>query len=426
MHRITFFVLIVWSGGLAKAQQRPLRHYLTADSSSYVGARVIGQIWMRYNQNNPGTLINTEPADGFFDISVRRLRLQTYARINNKTNITATLGQNNVNYLSAVQGEIRLLDFYADHRFHRYLTLGAGQSGWNGVSRYAAPNTSQMLTLDIPAVVMPTINQTDNILRKLSAYAVGQYRQWDYRAVFSRPYFQLATGTISTVSSFARANTGMQTAGYLKYQFFQHESITTPFHNGTYSGSRKVLALGAGFEVQPRAMWHLDAAWDTVFTPLRMFAADLFGELPDARKNALTFYLGYFYYDFGPNYVRIIGLNNVGMGMNAQGTFSGTGNAWPAIGTGHTVHAQIGYLWRMNERKEKWQPFVSGQYGDLERLTGPVIFWETGLNLLLDDQRSKVSLAWQNRPVFTGRDDGTIRSAERRSSFILQYQVRLE
>ncbi len=64
-------------------------------------------------------------------------------------------------------------------------------------------------------------------------------------------------------------------------------------------------------------MWHLNAASDTLLTPITMLAIDLFGELPNPRKNAITFYLGYFYYDFGPDYLRVIGLNNVGGGLNA-------------------------------------------------------------------------------------------------------------
>ncbi len=157
----------------AEAQQRPLRYYLNQDSSSYIGFGLFGQIWMRQNHNNPGTLINGEASENFFDISVRRLRVQTYARINGKTNLVMTIGQNNINYLTARSGEIRLLDFYVDHQLHRHLTVGAGQSGWNGVSRYASPNTLRMLTLDVPAVTIPTINNTDNILRKLSAQPAG-------------------------------------------------------------------------------------------------------------------------------------------------------------------------------------------------------------------------------------------------------------
>ncbi|EON76830.1 hypothetical protein ADIS_2701 [Lunatimonas lonarensis] len=381
---------------------------------------------MRYNYNNPGTLINGEEASRFFDISVRRLRFQTYARLNDRTNVTLTLGQNNINYLTARSGEIRLLDFYIDHRLHKYLTVGGGQSGWNGVSRFASPHTGRMLTLDVPAVVMPTINQTDNILRKLSAYVNGQWEKWDYRLVFSRPYAPVANTKIGPVSSFSYVKSGVQTAAYIKHQFFEHETLISPFHVGTYDGSRKVLALGAGFETQQRAMWHLNSAADTVLTPMNMFAVDLFGDIPLINKQAVTFYAGYFYYDFGPNYIRVIGLNNVGAGTSGRGTFSETGNAWPAIGTGHIGYFQLGYLFGNSSGKEKWQPFISGQYANYDRLNHAVTFFEGGINLLLDGQRSKLSLAIQNRPIFDETAPEVFRQITRKNTFILQYQIRLE
>lgn len=424
---LLFFVLIglCWEGS-AQTPLRQLRIYLNPDSSSYAGVRVNGQLWMRYNYNNPGTLINGEEAARFFDISVRRLRFQTYARLNGRTNMTLTLGQNNINYLTARSGEIRLLDFYIDHQLLRFLTVGGGQSGWNGVSRLASPHTGRMLTLDVPAVVMPTINQTDNILRKLSAYVKGQWQHWDYRLVFSRPYAPVANTLIGQVSSFSYVKSGVQTAGYLKYQFFEHEAQVSPFHVGTYSGSKKVLALGAGFETQQRAMWHLNAAADTIITPLNMLSVDVFGELPFKNKRAITFYAGYFYYDFGPDYIRVIGLNNVGGGVDTRGTFSGTGNAFPAIGTGHIAYYQLGYLFGYDKNTEKIQPFISGQYANYEGLSSPVTFYEAGINLLLDGQRSKLSLAVQNRPIFDQILSGQIRQVDRRNTFILQYQIRLE
>ncbi|MCC5937380.1 MAG: hypothetical protein JJU34_08870 [Lunatimonas sp.] len=430
MRQVTAFLftaMLIWSISIeVAAQNRPLRVFLNDDSTSYAGVRINGQLWARYNYNNPGTLINGEEASRFFDISVRRLRFQTYARLNDRTNVTLTLGQNNINYLTARSGEIRLLDFYIDHRLHKYLTVGGGQSGWNGVSRFASPHTGRMLTLDVPAVVMPTINQTDNILRKLSAYVNGQWEKWDYRLVFSRPYAPVANTRIGQVSSFSYVKSGVQTAAYVKYQFFEHETLVSPFHVGTYDGNRKVLALGAGFETQQKAMWHLNDAADTVLTPMNMLAVDLFGEIPLARKRAATFYAGYFYYDFGPDYIRIIGLNNVGGGTTTAGTFSGTGNAWPAIGTGHIGYFQLGYLFGSPKKKEKWQPFISGQYANYARLNEAVTFFEGGINLLLDGQRSKLSLAVQNRPVFDEISPEVFKQVIRKNTFILQYQIRLE
>ena len=67
--------------GMAQAPQRPLRIYLNPDSSSYAGVRVTGQVWMRYNYNNPGTIINGEEANRFFDISVGSCARLKHARI---------------------------------------------------------------------------------------------------------------------------------------------------------------------------------------------------------------------------------------------------------------------------------------------------------------------------------------------------------
>jgi hypothetical protein len=72
------------------------------------------------------------------------------------------------------------------------------------------------------------------------------------------------------------------------------------------------------------------------------------------------------------------------------------------------------------------QPFLSGKYSLLERPSEPVFFFEGGLNLLLDGQRSKLSVALQNRPVFDVFPNGEIREISRRNTFIFQYQVRLE
>jgi hypothetical protein len=423
IHRYTFLLAfgLLLSFPLP-AQHRPLRHYLDGDSSSYVGMTVAGQIWMRQNENNPGTLINGEPSNRFFDISVRRIRMQTYARLKDRTNLIFSLGQNNINFLTARAGEIRLLDFYVDHQIHPNIIVGAGQSGWNGVSRYASPHALRTLALDIPVVAIPTVNQTDNILRKLSAYVTGQWRRWDYRAVFGRPHAPVDQTRIGSISTFAFVKTGVQTSTYLKYQFFEHESPIAPFHVGTYEGRKKILAMGAGFENQPRAMWHLNGA-DTVLTPITSWAADIFGELPLRQKDALTFYAAYYNYNFGPNFIRVIGLNNVGAGVNANGTFSGTGNAWPAVGTGSTLYFQLGYLWALPNRQEKLQPFFSGQYSQFQRLNDPVTYFEGGVNLLLDGQRSKLSLALQNRPVFDRVANNTIKEITRRNSLILQYQI---
>jgi len=122
----------------------------------------------------------------------------------------------------------------------------------------------------------------------------------------------------------------------------------------------------------------------------------------------------------------VIRLNNVGGGVNSKGTFSDTENAFPAIGTGHIGYVQLGYLFGFERYTEKIQPHFSGQYASYDGLQGSMTLYEAGINLLLDGQRSKLSIAFQNRPVFDQTSPNEIFPVNRRNSVILQFQIRLD
>ncbi|MEM7550167.1 MAG: hypothetical protein AAF363_10845 [Bacteroidota bacterium] len=426
------FYLLCIDGLEAQRSRKPLRIYLNEDSSSYAGFRIIGQFWLRFNQNNPGTLINDELRRNFNDFSIRRLRFQTFGTIRDRTRFFLAFGQNNINFETSRVGEIRLIDFYIDHKFTDYLQIGGGQSAWNGLSRFASPASSSMLGLDIPIVALPTVNISDNLLRKLSIFFKGQFSHWDYRLVLSRPFPVETNGsfdpTMIETSDFADLSPKLQTSAYLKYQFFEHESQASPFSVGTYHGTKKILAVGGGFEIQPDALWHFNAESDTVITNLELFAFDIFGEIPTRKNEAVSFYASYLNYDLGPNYIRLIGVNNVASGSNSQRSFNLGGNRYPTIGTGHTYYVSTGYLFSTEKFKQrlKLQPFLSAQISDFERLDDLVTFYETGFNYILDGQRSKFTFAIQNRPIFNEIADGSIRSISRRNAFIMQYQFRIE
>lgn len=424
MKRWSLFVciVVVWAGAVA---QRPLRWYTNSDSTSYVGFRFSGQTWMRFTNQNPGTLINGEPNDHFFDVSVRRVRLQAFGMIDKKTAFNVSLGQNNINYVTASSGEIRLLDLYMERSIRPWLSIGTGQSAWNGLSRYSAPHTSRMMTLDIPILAIPTVNLSDNILRKLGAYVHGQWQSLDYRVVFSRPYANLVQTPTTSSASFAGGNPGVQTAAYLKYFLMGMES-KTGLHPFTYLQGKKLLILGAGMEYQPHAMWKLEGT-DTVTHPLRLIAVDVFGEFPTVKKQAVTFYMGYFHYDFGPNFIRMIGVNNVASGVNASGTFNGAGNRFPAVGTGQSLYGQLGYFIPLAQKPgQGFQFFTSWQYSNYERLADPMVYHESGVNYFLREQTSKLTFGIQSWPFYNANVIGDQVMGGRRSSFVLQYQVRLE
>lgn len=60
---------------------------------------------------------------------------------------------------------------------------------------------------------------------------------------------------------------------------------------------------------------------------------------------------------------------------------------------------------------------------EYQRLNAPVNFYDIGVNWLLAGHTSKLTLAYQSRPVYTTDAGGAARATDRKGSTILQYQV---
>lgn len=216
-------------------------------------------------------------------------------------------------------------------------------------------------------------------------------------------------------------------SGYLKWEFKDRESNRIPFSDGAYLGKKTVLSLGAGLEFQPRATQFL-AQGDTVSSAMWLWAVDLFWDQPIAglKETVFTLYMGYFYYDFGPNFSRNIGVNNPAVATRAElATFNGPGNAFPVVGTGNSWYTQAGFLLPSMRQSGQLQPYVAFQYSDFDRFEDAVIVYDLGVNWYLNGHLSKISLNIQNRPVFESRN-GQLTATSRRSMAILQYLIRLE
>ncbi|GAB3828562.1 hypothetical protein GCM10028895_42250 [Pontibacter rugosus] len=54
---------------------------LNEDGSKYVRVILWNQVWVRYNENNTGSLRNGEPEDDTFDVGLRRSRVLFYSQI---------------------------------------------------------------------------------------------------------------------------------------------------------------------------------------------------------------------------------------------------------------------------------------------------------------------------------------------------------
>jgi hypothetical protein len=425
-----------------------LRIYLNDDSTRYVQGTGLAQVWLRYNDNNPGSTVFGTAKKQSFDVGLRRVRYQVMGQVTKKIFFYTQFGLNNVNSISVRKPGLFLHDATAEYKIYKnYFTLGAGLSGWNGTARYTSSAVGSILGMDLPTIEETTNDVTDQFVRRMGVYAKGQIGGLDYRFSASNP-FAVQTSTTAPGGAAVAALTGtnqaaystrapeMQYQGYVKWQFFDKESNLLPYSAGSYLGKKRVLNLGAGFAHQNNAMWYRNpnpsaaGGIDTVSAPLQQFAVDVFYDsyLNKDKQTAITAYVAYLNYNFGPNYIRNAGPMNMANGTNASASFNGAGNTAPLIGTGQVIYAQAAYLFKKDlfGKNGTLQPYASGSYANYEKLKDPVMIYDVGINWIMAGQNSKLSLDYQSRPIFntnvlTG-DISETKSA-RRGQIVLQYQV---
>lgn len=414
-------------------KDRQLKFNFNETGTHYVQLSMVGQVWVRYNQNNPGSTIFENQQAHTFDIGVRRWRTSLFSQVTDRVFIFTQFGMNNFSSSSKQFSGFFIHDAYAEYAIHKKgLFIGAGLSGWNGLSRYASPSVGSIMTMDAPLFQQVTNGVNDQFLRKLSVHFKGKINKLDYRLAVTKPMaVQNAVNAIkelSEVSEFSTRPTTVQAQGYFMWQFFDQESNLTPYTTGTYLGKKKVLNVGAGLIIQPSAMWHLRANGDTVLTSMKLFAADIFYDAPlnAEKRNAITAYASYHYMDLGPNYFRDLGVMNPANGTDASGSLNGPGNAFPMVGTGSTLYAQLGYKFRddLIPKNGTIQPYVATQIGLFQALDQPMVMVEGGVNVFITGtHNSKLSLNYQNRPIFSTAASGKALESDRRSMAVIQYQV---
>jgi hypothetical protein len=405
---------------------------LNEEGSHYVKFNFVNQIWLRSTETNPGSTVFGDKVGNVLDIGLRRTRLSVSGQVSDRVYFFTQFGQNNFNYLSKK---------YAGSFFHdaivefdvakKALSIGGGLTGWSGLSRYASPSVGSIMTLDAPLYQQATNGVNDQFLRKLSIYAKGKLGKLDYRLILTNPMaVQNATVSINGISATSEFSTKppkMQSQAYFMWQFIDQESNRNPYTVGTYLGQKKVFNIGAGVIYQPKAMWHLNAVSDTVYSPMLLVGGDVFLDLPlnSEKLNAITAYASCHYFDFGSDYIRNVGVMNPANGINASGTFNGAGDAFPMIGTGGVAYAQFGYLFNKDLLKGHGliQPYIACQFANYKALDDPMVMFESGLNWYVNGTHgTKLTVNYQNRPVFV--QQGTIVSNTQRKGMI-QLQLQL-
>ncbi|MDD2674090.1 MAG: porin [Flavobacterium sp.] len=431
-----------------------LKFNLNEDGSKFMRVIAWNQIWMRSSEMNPGTMIGGEATSTATDIGNRRLRFLAYAQVSKRYMILTHFGINNQTFINGgaagtsgtggygagkkpglffhdAWNEYAVVLPEKDKKFS--FTLGAGLHYYMGLSRLTMASTLNFLTIDAPIFNWPLIENSDQFARQVGLFAKGKYGKLEYRLSYNKPYATNLTPTNTTNASNAVAvdNSGVtkwSKAGYFEYQFLDQEANVLPFKVGSYLGTKKVFNIGAGFYTAP------DATKTSVNSTInkhdiKLFSADVFLDMPIGKKEnkmAVTGYSVLYDYDFGPNYLRNVGIMNIGsVDPNFTGSraIAGAGNAQPTIGSGNIWYTQAGILLPNKEAKPKVriQPFGAVTYKNFDALTQSSTQFDVGSNFFIDGHHAKITAQYSTRPVYTSL---TNRSGSL-GDFVVQLQIYL-
>jgi len=407
----------------------PLTYYLNDDHTRFFSVSGYAELWARYTQMNPGSMINGEEVSSASDLSLRRIRVKMTYKPTEKLMLVLQAGPSNVNVNSKGNTYFDLLDAYAEYAFNDKIAFGAGRSTWRGLSRFTTGPLNTLL-YDLPAYATSNTGVTDVTVRELSAYIKGQLGKFDYRLVVADPYTNVTSDPKLNVATFSKNAPNKDISGYFRYAFFDTESNTTPFNSGTYVGKKKVLSVGAGFDYLHDALWHKDETDLVHEDDMKNFAVDVFYDTPINKEKGTSFsaYAMAMHNDYGPNYVRYVGTNNPATGVNPDNaSLNGAGNATPIVGTGNTYFLQVGGTLPYFDQEKKTlqlQPAASVQLANLDGLKDNAVTYDAGVSLLFNKMSSRLSFDAQNRPVFTSQGGNAVES-DRKWQFVLKYRIDL-
>lgn len=416
----------------ADGEAKRLHWALNKDGTRYFQISAWLQVWTRALQLNPGTTIGDDPStpdetEGnqpawYGDVGIRRARLMMFGEIFPRVLLMMHFGINNQTFKrSSFKETFFFHDLWAEFAAIReHLYIGAGLIYWNGISRMTNASTITAMSLDLPIVNWPTIEQTDQFARHLGIYAKGKAGLFDYRVAVTRPFEPNVGAPTEMGNHNPYANT-WACAGYFQLQFWELESGVLPFTTGTYLGTKRVMNLGTGFYVHPKGIAYLNAADQLMEASLSVASADFFVDLPLLARNggALTAYGVYYWMDFGPNSIRNVGIMNPG-DPGSGTSLNGPGNAYPMIGTGNTGYGQLGWLMPWQIKRLQFQPYVLSQMSKFDALEDMMIQFGVGMNMFVYGHHAKVSFEYRNRPIFD--TEGNVESRGG-SGFVLQIHL---
>ncbi len=431
-----------------------LKLNLNPEGDKYVRFILWNQIWLRNTEMNPGTMVSDEATKNTWNIGNRRLRALAYAQITKRYMVLMHFGINNQTFINGGapgtngtggNGNGKKPQMFFHDAWNEYavvlpgeagkfsLSLGAGLHYYMGLSRMTMASTLNFLTVDSPIFTWPLIDNSDQFARQMGMFAKGKYGKLEYRFSLNKPFATNiapvdVTNPASRVAVDNNGNPEFSKAGYVEYQFLDSESNLLPFKVGSYLGTKKVFNLGAGFYHQK------DGTRTSVNSQIEkhdiaLYAIDAFADLPIGNaknKMGLSAYAGFYNYNFGPNYLRNLGIMNVGSNdpnFIGDKAIAGAGNLQPMIGSGNIYYLQAGLLLPSNAEKPKIriQPFAAYTNKNFKALENSSSQFDVGANWFIDGHHAKLTTQYSTRPTYKSA------SAEPKSKgeFILQFQIYL-
>ena len=144
--------------------------------------------------------------------------------------------------------------------------------------------------------------------------------------------------------------------------------------------------------------------------------------MPLRNNGAVTSYLGYYYYFFGPDYLRPMSKMNVSKLSVNLSLPQGAGNSEWEVGTGHIVRGEWGYLLPEKVFNSRLQPFGAFTYKNFEALDEASVQYDVGANLLMQGHNMKWTLQYSTRPIYREIEERQLID-EYKGQFILQTQI---
>lgn len=360
-----------------------LKVKLNEDGSKYFRIISWAQFWARYTDDVPDDKSNT-------DFSIRRARILMYSQISKDFLILTHFGLNSLNAdnMSPVgKDESSQLFFHGvwgQYSLGSNHAIGGGLHYWNGISRLNNQSTLNIMTLDNNRQSWATIGLSDQFARHIGIYAKGTFGKLQYRVSVNESItnnLQEETDPVNDRSAvyagrrlLGSKDAGKNFAGYFDYNFMDQESNFLPYKVGSYLGGKKVFNVGAGFFYHPKGSVIASENGVLKGEDVAIFAIDAFYDAPLGENgSSITAYATYQNNDYGKNYT---------LGQTYE--------------TGSMLYGHVGYVIPNDNKKTKFQPYVSFNNRSIDAIDDNATTFGVGANAYFNGHNSKLTLEYLN------------------------------